>query len=107
RRGLDVALDADDLSGEKEPLPSDDLERGEQERRRVDERVPVEAPETHELRAFESRDRAEHAPLRGVRHLGLEPDHVEEPTLRVVLTKLDAGVRPSARARIDEADRAH
>src|SRR5690349_3995845 len=73
----------------------------------MDEAVPVQAAETHELGALEAGNRAEHAALLAVRHLRLEPDERVERRAAVVLAELDDGVRPLAAARIDQPDRAH
>src|SRR5207244_11117234 len=56
---------------------------------------------------LEAGDHAEDAALLRIRHLRLEADYVEEPTLRVVLAELDAGMRALGGARVDEAHRAH
>ena len=67
----------------------------------------MKTAEARELGVFETGDRPENADLLGVLQLRLEADHVPKRAERVVLAKLHDGVRPTARARIVEADRLH
>src|SRR5581483_340916 len=104
-RRLEVAFDPDELPGEQEVGARSRLQRGAEERGRLDERVAVEASEADELGALETRDGPEDPALLAVGHLRLEPDHVEERRVAVVLAELDDRVRLPAGARVDEADR--
>ncbi len=67
----------------------------------------MESAEARELGVLQSWYHAEDPRLLGVAQLGLEANHIPQRTERVVLAKLDDGVRPAAGARIIEADRLH
>src|SRR3546814_14273119 len=67
----------------------------------------MEAAEAGELGILEARNGPEQADLLGIFQFGLEADHVPERAERIVLAKLDHGIRPAAGHRIVEADRFH
>ena len=70
--------------------------------------VAVQTAQARELGVLQAGDHAEDLGLRPVLQLGLEADHVEQGSKRIVLAQLDDGVGLDQRiARIGQADRLH
>ncbi len=105
--GFHVALHAGNLAREEDARLLPQLQRGGEQRRRVDICVAVDLPEAQELRPLQAGDQPKDASLLGILQRVLEAHQVVAGGAQVLLAQLHDGVGPAAGARVAEAHGLH
>ncbi len=100
-----IAFDADELPGEKQCAASFELQRIEEELRRIDERVAMEAPIPEELGLFEPGDHAKHALLFRVGQFSLKAHQVVTGAMDILRSQLDDGGGLDSGSGVFQSDR--
>ena len=105
--GFHVSFHARDLPGEQHLGARAQLQRGRQQRGRVDVGVAMDLAEAQELGVLKPRNHAENARLLGELQVVLEAHQVEAPVAQAFLAELRHGVGPLAGARVGQAHGFH